>query len=155
MATFFDVNKEADLNLLHQSVRTNVELPNEVDKIEWEIFDFYSQRDMQGLATYENFFKYESGVMPGSEIKIRLAGYNSDSPEDSEAGLKEALRRTIADIASMVLRNYDNDTDIVSQSQGNRAVTFGTAGATGWRSWPAGWNRKLSNYDAKIQPYGI
>lgn len=155
MATFFDVNKEQDLNLLHESVRGNVELPTTVDNIEWEIIDFYSQRDMQGIATYDNFFKYELGVMPGSEIKVRLAGYNSESPADSDAGLKEAMRRTISDILSMVLRNYDNDSGIASQSQGNRAVTFATGSATGWRSWPRGWNRKLSNYDAKIQPYGI
>lgn len=155
MATFFDVNSESDLNLLHSSVRELVELANVVDSVEWELIDSYTQRDMQGIATYENFFKYESGVAPGSELKVRLAGYNQATPADSDAGLKEALRRTIADIVSMILRNYNNEIGVSSQSQGNRSISYANGASISWRTWPTGWNRRLNNYDAKIQHYGI
>jgi hypothetical protein len=155
MATFFDVNSNDDLALLHESVRRATELVNVINQVEWELIDSYTQRDMQGLATYENFFKYESGVMPGSELKVRLAGYNQATPADSEVGLKEAIKRTIADIASEILRNYDADGNVASQSQGNRAITYAHGSSISWRTWPNGWNRRLNNYDAKIKPYGI
>jgi hypothetical protein len=155
MAIFFDINSAADIDLLHPSVRTDAEVPNQADRIEFEIIEFYKQRDMQGLATYEDFFRYERGADPTRELKVRLAGFDQTDPAQSEAGLKEALRRTIADVLSYVLRNMDAQNNVSSQSQGNRSIAYTTAGTVTWREFPSGWNRLLRNYDARIQGYGI
>ena len=155
MATFFDVNNSNDIALLHPEVRESPELVNQIDRVEYQVLQYYKQRDQQGRATYQDFFTFELGRRPGSEIRVRLVGYNAETPADSEAGLKEALKRTIADIASYTLRNLTTQPGIASQSQGNRSVTFSNGQAPTWQNWQPGWNLYLRNYDARIQGYGI
>jgi len=153
MSVFFDVTDANDLNLLHADVRAEDELSNVVNKVEWEILDAFSQRDKQGLTTVQAFFEYESGRDPNDEILVRLAGYDQTTPSDSDEGLKEALRRTIADIVSTLMRGYENEHGIQSIRQGQRSVTYGMVPT--WDRWPSGWDRRLKNYDARIKPYGI
>lgn len=154
MADFFDVSKVADLNLLHSTVRDNSELGNVVDKAEWEIINAFTQRDMQGLGTYQAFFEYESGQNPNTDLEVRLVGYNSETPASSDAGLKEAMRRTIADIASWSIRNYDNNNNVQSIKQGQRSVTYSGIVPV-FNDFPQGWDRRLSNYDARFKQYSI
>jgi hypothetical protein len=125
-----------------------------VDKAEWEIIQAFSQRDMQGLTTFEAFFYYESGVDPRDVIKVRLLGYDEETPSESEAGLKEVFRRTIADIASWALRSYNNSKGVQSIQQGQRSVTYQDV-MPSFNSFPQGWDRRFKNYDARIMPYGI
>ncbi len=153
MADFFDTSEQADLNLLHSSIRTHDELDNVIDQIEWEIIEFYSQRNGLGVANYEDFFRYENGADPDNEIKVRLVGYDQTTPTDSTADLKTALKRTIADVASYVLRNYSVTQDVTSITQGKRSVTY--AGTLSWRDFPNGWRRRLKNFDARYSAYGI
>lgn len=157
MSTFF--NPASDLNLIHADVRDNPELSNVIDKVEWEVLDAFSQRDRQGLTTVQAFFEYESGRDPNDEILVRLVGYDQAEPSDSEEGLKEALKRTIANIASDILQSYDGQRGVQSVRQGQRSVSYGSASGGGvvptWRDWPSGWDRYLGNYDARIKAYGI
>ena len=154
MADFFDINPVADQSLLHSSIRDDAELQNVVDQVEWEIIDYFRQRENQSLATYADFFEYESGASLDRDIKVRLVGYDQATPTDSRDDLQEALRRTIADITTWVLRNYSNPQGVQSKSLSKRSYT-----ATGviptWREWPDGWKSKLRNFDAKIPSYGI
>jgi hypothetical protein len=156
MSYFFDFT---DLSLIHSDVREHPELPNVIDRVEWEILDAFSQRDLQGLTTVQAFFEYETGRDPGDEILVRLSGYNQVDPPESEDGLKEALRRTIATVASELMRSYEGSRGVQSVQQGQRAVTYGTQRMGGsvptWTDWPSGWDRFLKNYDARIKPYGI
>lgn len=152
--TFFDPSNPSDLSLLHSSVRDHDELYDVADKVEYEVLDRYRQRDMERVSTYEAFFEYEFGRDPNDEIKVRLVGYDAETPEDSEAGLKEALRRTIAEVVSWVLRNYDTQSDVSSIQQGQRSITY-SGNAPTWESFPDGWDRYLKNYDASIKSYGI
>lgn len=154
MADFFDISETSDTNLLHSEVRTHSELQNVVEKVEWEIIDRFSEREGGSLGNYSEFFAYENGSNPNAEIKVRLIGYDEDTPANSETGLKEALRRTIADVVSWVLRSYDNSEGVNSISQGNRSATFNFTSPS-WRDWPEGWKNKLSNYDVKVVQYGI
>lgn len=156
MADFFDTSAQADLDLLHSSIREHPELDNMVDKVEFEILQFYSQRENDHWDNYWDFFKYEKGAPTSTEILVRLVGYDQDTPTNSEADLQEALRRTIAEVASWALRNYSN-------SPGAHNVTLGrfSTGSGGLsdlptvNDWPDNWNRFLKNFDAKIPKYGI
>lgn len=152
MSMFFVVSR--DQELLHPEARTSNELQYVVDRVEWEVIDYYKQRDMQSLATYDSFFRYEFGRDPRQEVKVRLIGYDEEEPLESDPHLLEALRRTVADIASWVLRNEENAQGVTSQSQGNRSVTYSGSVPT-WREWPNGWSTNLHNFDAKIAGYGI
>ena len=152
--TFFDPTKPEDISLLHSSVRDHEELFDVSDRVEYEVLERYKQRDMERVSTYEAFFEYEFGRDPSQEIKVRLVGYDAETPADSEEGLKEALRRTIAEVVSWVLRNYDTQSDVSSIRQGSRSITY-SGNAPTWESFPRGWDRLLKNYDASIKNYGI
>lgn len=155
MATFFNTENPNDLALLHADVREATELDRLAEQVEYEVILFYKQRDMQGIATYQDFFRYEAGASPLTGIKVRLVGYNESDPAKSEPDLKEALRRTIAEVLSYQLRNYENANGVASQSQGNRSVTYTSGQPPTWRNFPHGWNLYLRNFDARIQGYGI
>lgn len=152
MSHFFDSSSQDDLNLLHESVREHDELDHIIDKIEYEVISHYTQRRGGAMGLEEAFFATESGGDPTSEIQVRLIGYDSEEPEKSDDGLKEALRRTVAHIASEVLQSYDTDKRVQSIRQGQRSITYS---ASSPEQWPAGWERYLSNYDAREGLYEI
>lgn len=154
MANFFDTSAQADLNLLHSSIREHDELDNIVDKVEWEIIELFTQREGQNRGTWQDFFEYENGNDPNNELKVRLVGYDSTTPTDSDADLKEALKRTIARVTSWVLRDYNNAQGVTSISQGQRSVSY-AGSVPSWQEWPDDWDRLLHNYDARIPNYGI
>ena len=150
MADFFDINPVADQSLLHSSIRDDAELQNVVDQVEWEIIDYFRQRE----SLRSDIVSGKENLTSTQSINVMLIGYDQATPTDSRDDLQEALRRTIADITNWVLRNYSNPQGFQSKSQGNRSYT-----ATGviptWREWPDGWKSKLRNFDAKIPSYGI
>lgn len=154
MATFFDITSQSDLNLLHSSVVNDDNLANVVDSVEWEIINAFSQRDMEKVGTIEAFFEYEFGRDPNDVIKVRLVGYDAETPANSDAGLKEVLKRTIADVASWVLRNYSNSNGVTSIKQGQRSISY-SGHAPSYNNFPTYWDMKLKNYDARIKEYGI
>lgn len=154
MATFFDASNPSDLDLLHSSIRSDDELQNVVNSVEWEVLNAFSQRDLEKIGTYEAFFEYENGRDPNDEIKVRLVGYDKTTPADSDAGLKEALKRTIAEIVTWVIRNYNSTDGVKSITQGKRSITY-IGDSPDFNSFPMGWDRRLKNYDARIMPYGI
>jgi len=151
MATFFDTSKQDDLDLLHSSVRSHNEIDNVVDKVEYEILDYYKQRPSVPLRLQTG----RENLYTTNEIQVRLIDYDNDNPSNSEADLQEALRRTIAEIASWVLRNYDNNqADVQSIKQGKRSITYMGA-APSWKDWPDGWQHYLRNFDDREALYSI
>ena len=153
MANFFNIEDQNDLNLLHSSVRGNKELGTVVEKVEWEVIDAFKFRDMQQRSNWDAFFEYESGADPNDEIKVRLIGYDADNPSDSIAELKDALRRTIADITEWILLGYDKTSDVKSERLGRWAVTYGRV--PGYKDFPSGWKNRLKNFDASWETYSI
>jgi len=129
MADYFDPSDPSDVELLHSSVREDPELPVIVDQIEWEVID-----------------RYTEGT--GDHMRVQLEGY----PDSDD--LSEALRRTIADVASWVLRDYSNEQGVVSQRQGNRSVVYSTR-IPSWRDYPPQWDRRLTRFDKRRVIYGI
>ena len=150
MADFFDINPVADQSLLHSSIRDDAELQNVVDQVEWEIIDYFRQRE----SLRSDIVSGKENLTSTQSINVMLIGYDQATPTDSRDDLQEALRRTIADITTWVLRNYSNPQGVQSKSLSKRSYT-----ATGviptWREWPDGWKSKLRNFDAKIPSYGI
>lgn len=155
MPDFFDISSQADLNLLHSDVRTHNELLNVVEKVEWEIIDYYKQREgVLGVTNYSDFFEYEAGNDPDNEIKVRLVGYDQTTPADSRADLKAQLKRVIARGTSWVLRNYSVTQGVQSIRQGQRSVTYGIDVPT-WDQFPSGIRGMLKNFDARTGAYGL
>jgi len=150
MATFFDPDDIADFNLLHSDVRNHEQLNTVVDKVEYEVLDYYSQRPSIPLTLRTG----RENLYTSNDISVRLIDYDQDTPADSPADLKDALRRTIADVTSWVLRNYDSSQGVGQITQGKRSITF-VGSAPDWRQWPEGWQRYLKNYDDREAVYSI
>ena len=152
---FFDPNNPQDVRLLHASVRGHEEMKTVSYQIEWEVIDFYTQRE--NLRYRYGNRRPVTGVenlRDRQEIRVMLIDYDQNEPEKSPDELKEALRRTIADIVSWVLRNYDNTQDAQSIRQGDRSISFATT-IPNWRNFPNGWNRRMKNWDFRVAGYSI
>jgi len=150
MATFFDPSKVDDLDLLHSSVRDDSELTNVVNKVEYEMIDYFRQRPNIPLYFRSGFENLSSK----NRIKVRLIGYSEDDPAQSNDDLKEALRRSIAYVVSYILRNYDNLVGAQSIKQGQRSVSYHGA-IPDVDKWPDGWKRYLRNFDDREAHYSI
>lgn len=149
-AIFFDTDSLSDLALLHSSVRDNDELRNVVANIEYEILDYYKQRPSIPLSLQTG----RENLYTTNEVQVRLIDYNQDNPVDSEQDLKDALKKTIAEITSWVIRNYDNSQNVRSIQQGKRSIEFGGLAPT-WKDFPTGWQRWLKNFDDREAVYSI
>lgn len=147
---FFDTASGDDLNLLHSSVRDSDELDNVVANIEYEILDYYKQRPSIPLTLQTG----RENLYTTNEVQVRLLDYNNDNPEDSEQDLKDALKKTIAEITSWVIRNYDNSQNVQSIQQGQRSVTYYGLSPS-WQDFPSGWQRWLKNFDDREALYSI
>jgi len=136
--------------LLHSSVRDHAELANVVDNVEYEILDYYKQRPSIPLTLQTG----RENLYTTNEIQVRLIDYDNDTPANSEQDVKDALKRTIAEITSWVLRNYDNMQNVKAISQGKRSIEFYGL-APSWRDFPKGWQRWLRNFDDREALYSI
>jgi len=150
MADFFDTSAQSDLDLLHSSIRNHSELDNVVDRVEHNVIDHYKQRKQ----VYHTVTGKENLYGTSREIEVMLLGYDEQTPVDSDADLKEALKYTIADIVSYVLRTYDRQSGVESIQQGKRSITYRRA-ASDSRSWQDGWSLPLRNFDERTPLYGI
>lgn len=150
MSVFFDTSKPEDVRLLHRSVRDSMELENVVEAVEYEILDYYKQRPSIPLSLQTG----RENLYTTNEVQVRLIDYDNDNPANSEADLKEALKRTIANVASWIIRNYNTGQGIGSIQQGKRSITY-TGDAPTWDQWPSGWRRYLKNYDDREALYSI
>lgn len=149
-AIFFDPADADDLLLLHKAVRTNTELTNVINNVEYEILDYYKQRPSIPLSLRTG----RENLYSTNEITVRLLHYNNTTPASSEQDVKDALKKTIAEVASWVLRNYDNEGKVSSVSLGRFSASYTGAMPT-WREFPSGWNRWLGNFDDRQAVYSI
>jgi hypothetical protein len=150
-AIFFDTSSQDDLDLLHSSVRSDSELDNVVNEVEYQILDYYKQRPSVPLRLQTG----RENLYTTNEISVRLIDYDDDNPSNSPQELKDALKRTIAEVTSWVIRNYDNPQgNVKSIGQGERSIEFMGA-APSWQKWPDGWRRWLKNFDDREALYSI
>ena len=147
---FFDTASSDDLDLLHSSVRTNDELENVVANVEYEILDYYKQRPSIPLTLQTG----RENLYTTNEIQVRLIDYDNDNPSNSEQDLKDALKKTIAEISSWVIRNYETPQGVNSIQQGKRSISYHGLSPT-WNDFPSGWRRWLKNFDDREALYSI
>jgi len=147
---FFDTSEQDDLDLLHSSVRTDSELDNVVANVEYEILDYYKQRPSIPILLQTG----RENLYTTNEIQVRLLDYDNDTPSDSEQELKDALKKTIAEITSWVIRNYNNSQNVDSIKQGKRSISYYGLSPS-WKDFPSGWQRWLKNFDDREALYSI
>lgn len=147
---FFDTNEQDDLDLLHSSIRSHDELDKVIANVEYEILDYYKQRPSIPLTLKTG----RENLYTTNEINVRLIDYDNETPSNSEQDLKDALKKTIAEVASWVLRNYDNSQGVESIQQGKRSISFYGLSPS-WQDFPRGWQRWLKNFDDREALYSI
>lgn len=127
--SWFDTSLQADLDLLHSSIRSSDELDNAVERAKFDIFNHYR----------------ESG-------EVKLDGYNAD-PDSADADLVEVVKHTIADIVSFRLRGYNNEYGVESIRQGQRSISF--RDSSYWDAMPKHWNHLLTDFDSREALYYV
>ena len=131
MATFFDTELTADVNLIHTRVRTDENLDTIVDTVERDVLLRFTIRT--GVNTY----------------RVELEGYDDTTPANSNAYLIEALRRTIGKVASHRLLHYDDDDSHMSESMADYSYSRG--GNKLDPDWPDSWESELSQFYAETE----
>lgn len=146
MATYFDPSSSSDIFLIHSSVRAHSELVQMAAQVEEEIINHYRERNRDGYAEYP-YYGSSTGtafITTDGKYVIWLDGYKEDASL-ADARLKDALRRTIADVISHRLKHYDDEPGIKSWTQGRRSVTYSGSGIDG--QWPKAWNKRLTEFN--------
>lgn len=146
MATYFDLAAAADVLLLHESVRDHNELARIASAVETDVINHYRERNERGLDRYTYYGSPTVAPFVTSDGKyiVWLDGYKEDADE-ADTRLKDALRRTIADVVSHRLRYYDEERGVQSWTQGRVSVTFSGGGRD--TEWPKGWSRRLAEFN--------
>lgn len=133
MGTFFD--KDADSSLVHSSVRTHSEIENVANAVEDDILR-----------------EYTVGTVASSRT-VYLDGYNDTTPASSDAALKDALKRTIADVLSWRLQHYDDDPTASMIVRGSRTVARATSALD--PNYPDAWDHRLIPFDLRDPLWGV
>lgn len=128
MATFFDIESQTDVDLLHASVRMHTERDRVINAVETDVLNRFTIRT--GVNTY----------------RVELEGYNDTTPASSHANLKAALKRAIAAVASHRLRNYERDPSLQIEELGDYKYDRGTGAGKLDVSWPTGWDSELIRF---------
>lgn len=82
------------------------------------------------------------------EGAIQLEGYDSD-PAAADEMLRDALKRTIADVANHRIR-HERDTSDMSTSDGRRSRS---PDARFDPDWPKRWDSRLASFDQRPAPW--
>lgn len=142
MATYFNASDEADKLLISEEVRAHSDLYSVAAQVEMEVIEYFTS------------YCTVSAPVTGAEVvekTVELRGYNADSAL-AEAGLKDALRRTIADVVSHRLQYYDTDETLTSVRRGSRAWTRENGAVN--KDWPKNrWDWRLIPYDKRDPIY--
>lgn len=146
MASYFDISSAADLFLIHSSVRDHCELSQMAASVEDEIISQYRERNVGGYTEYP-YYSSQTGTpytTTDGKYIIWLDGYKVDADE-ADTRLKDAMRRTIADVISHRLKHYDDEPGIKSWTQGRRSVVYAGDGIDA--HWPKSWNKRLIEFN--------
>lgn len=120
---------------LHPSVRTDPELSTSVENAEYDLFNYFTEVDDEGVRF------------------VALIGYDEVVGE-ADPELVEAVERTLGEVVSFRLRNAGNADGVQSIQQGQRSVSYFDS-APGWDDWPINWHRLLIPFDDRIVNYMI
>lgn len=138
MADYFNPNDSDDTDLLHPDVQGHSDLSR-----------------MAGIVEHEVIEQYAVYTTGGDLDEVLLLGYETDADDpDTGAKLKEALRRTIAEVISYRLRHQDKDPEVASYDQGGRGTEYRNNGSKEYR-WPPNWDRRLVPFDERAPAYHV
>lgn len=155
MATYYDASLQAHKDLLPPEQRAYADLANLATECEKDVIEQFTERARDSIYTAPSLVG-EGGEQVGAtdmQRYVRLRGYKADSAHaDVDADLKDALKRTIADVLSWRIERRLRGQALSGTSvQGvSRAYIEAAAGL-----WPRGWDRRLRTFDLRIPAWGI
>jgi len=155
MATYFDSADANDTALVHPSVRTHAELANVASQVEYEVIQVYTFKVNRAASMYS---LQASGIQssatekpyfyPSEDYVVYLNGFKPDAGDANvSALLKDALRRTIADVVSHRLFNIDSaGGNVIEEQRGRRRIKYAEGKDA---EWPENWDRRLTTFDLR------
>jgi hypothetical protein len=109
-----------------------------------------AERDNVVLQSENDIIRWFTRGLGSSRV-VALYGWDSDAPVNSEATLKQALKETIAEVASHRLRYYDEDPTIGRSVRGSRTDDRKVGSLD--PLWPSGWERRLLDFETTSRRY--
>ena len=157
MATYFDSTAQADKNLLPPEFRAATDLANVAADAEKDVIEQYAARSH--YSWYTARVNVNEGGAPelvntNLGIYVFLRGYKADAAHvDVDPDLKDALKRTVADVITWRLRQHNADPLVASQSSVDGKSTT-------WRDsavylFPRGFDRRLRRFDLRELCWGM
>lgn len=152
MATYFD--SAADKNLLPPEQRGYADLANLAAEVEKDCIEQYTVRADSGWYTAPSLVGQGGEPVGASTLQlyVMLKGYKVDSAHaDVDADLKDALKRTVADVITWRIERRLRGQALSGTSvQGvSRAYIEAASGL-----WPRGWDRRLRRFDLRTPAWG-
>ena len=154
---YFNSGEAYDIALLADSVQSSSRIAVEAADIEAAIVNRYTESLKHrpiGLD-YDEVYELSDGVrgvfLRGYDPDVTLAdGY--DATPANWSGFAAAMRRTIADLISHRITNFNVDPSITSERRGARSVT--RSGPVN-KKWPVDWDTRLSFYDLRVPNFHL
>jgi hypothetical protein len=153
VATYFDSTQATDKNLLPPEFRSAADLANVAADVEKDVIGHYTEHGRDTLFRASRDFS-----QPGEQVNenlslwVRLRGYKADAAHaDVDPDLRDALKRTIADVITWRLRQHNADPLMASESSDQRSKTWRDSAVY---TFPRSWDRRLRNFDLTEPVWG-
>lgn len=156
MATYFDATAPADKALLPPEQQSYTDLAALAVDVEQDVINEYTARAHYWFYTARLMASLEGTPEPVNtalSLYVYLRGYKVNSADVAvDVDLKNALKRTIAEMISWRISRRIRGETLASQSvQGvSRAYLAATAAL-----WPKGWDRRLRHFDLREPCWGM
>jgi len=155
MANYFDTSDAADTGLLHPSIKTHADLSRVASAAEYDVIQAFTFKVNGAASVYslqasgiqssatENPYFY-----PTEDFVVYLNGFKPDADDsNTSALLKDALRRTIADVITHRLFNIDSaGGNVIEEQRGRRRIKYAEAKDA---DWPDNWDQRLATFDLR------
>lgn len=147
MASYFNVADDADL--VSPDVRSSQDLQTVAEQAEKDVIRFYTRKEPGDASGWRTTFPEGTEVNAALGLHVYLLGYETDADdEDTDDDLKDALKRTIADVTSWRLQQNKLGFNVLAKSDGlggqNRRGREFRADALD--KFPPGWNWRLRSF---------
>jgi hypothetical protein len=151
VSRYFDPDQPDDLRLvMPRELRESVDVADIALSVEKEVIEQFQQR----ITTHEWNVRLDPVGYPANlerRIFVMLEGYHPDA-DQAYGPLRDALKRTIADVVSWRIQMHRRDRAMIVETQGDRNRSYRRDAG---ELFPSQWEWRLRIFDLRQPPAAI